>query len=408
MESTIGLIIQFTGVLLLTVLSLFLRRSLKNAAAAHWAAAWASLAFALFCLSLGFIYKDLNKFLFCFYFFGEYVFGIMLIMGCRALSDDYKFVPRSRFIFLPFILLAICLSFSAANFNLIFNLHALLMGALFAGGLYALGKRQLDGFGSRVMSLALALLAIDFFYYFAVFSFRKLNIPIPLPSGYLAISPIIDLILEVMLGFGMVIVLLEKVLDEVQKVNEALQKAHEKLERTAHTDPLTTALNRHAFYGFVKRNDVEETSVAGCVGFFDIDDLKPINDHLGHAVGDLAIRAVVSAIRKLIRAEDLIYRWGGDEFFVLLVSMNEEMARERMKNLDRMLTGINLEGLEQTLTVRVSYGFKDFSDTSELDEAIKAADEEMYRFKAKRKKERKSAPMITFLPSENIHVSASR
>lgn len=408
MESTIGLVIQFTGVLLLTVLSLFLRRSLKTAAAAHWAIAWASLAFALFCLSLGFIYKDLSKPLFCLYFFGEYAFGIMLILGCRALADDYKFAPRSRLIFLPFILLAVCFSFSATDFNLIFNLHALLMGALFAGGLFTLRKQQLNSFGSRVMSLALSLLAINFFYYFAVFSLRKLNIELPLPENHLAFNSIVDLILEVMLGFGMVIVLLEKVLGEVQKVNEELRKAHEKLERVAHTDSLTTALNRHAFYGFVKRNDVEETKVAGCVGFFDIDDLKPINDHLGHAVGDLAIRATVSAIRKLIRAEDLIYRWGGDEFFVLLVSMNEEMARERMKNLDRMLTDIHLEGLEQNLTVRVSYGFKDFSDTSELDQAIKAADEEMYRFKAERKKLRKSAPMITFLPTENIHVSASR
>ncbi|NJM53143.1 MAG: GGDEF domain-containing protein [Blastocatellia bacterium] len=133
-------------------------------------------------------------------------------------------------------------------------------------------------------------------------------------TGYLAYNPMIDLMLEILLGFGMVIVLFEKVRSEVEETHCKLQDAHEKLEKLAHTDPLTTAFNRHAFYGFLNKNNEDESPISGCVGFFDIDDLKPINDIYGHDIGDIVIRNVTSAIRSLMRAEDLIFRWGGDEF----------------------------------------------------------------------------------------------
>jgi diguanylate cyclase (GGDEF)-like protein len=119
----------------------------------------------------------------------------------------------------------------------------------------------------------------------------------------------------------------------------------------------------------------------------------------------MAIRAVVGAIRALIRAEDLIYRWGGDEFFVVMVSMSAEMAQERMSDLERMLTNIWIEGVEKPVTIRVSFGFKDFTDVSDLEDAIKAADEEMYRRKKRRKRRRKLAADKFLLSNENIIVS---
>jgi diguanylate cyclase (GGDEF)-like protein len=408
MESTIGLIIQFTGVFLIAVLSLFLRRSLKTLASAFWAVAWTSLSFALFCLSFGFLYPQAAKPLFCLYFLGEYIFGLMLVFGCRALCEDHKFDFKSKLLILPFALVAVCLPFSADDFNLIFNLHALLLGTFFTVAFFTLRSMKLKSFGWRVMSVALALLAFDFYHYFVLFTLPKFDVKIPLPDGYLAFNPIIDLVLEVMLGFGMVIISLENVLQEVQKVHQKLQKAHEKLEQTAHIDPLTMAFNRHAFYGYLRKGGDTETVISGCVGFFDIDDLKPINDRLGHAVGDLAIRAVVGAIRDLMRAEDLIYRWGGDEFFVIMVSMSSEMALERMKNIERMLTDIRVEGTEKPLTIRVSYGFKDFSEVSGMEQAIKEADEEMYRRKQERKLRRRLANSTALLSNENIMISADR
>ncbi|MBS1796840.1 MAG: GGDEF domain-containing protein [Acidobacteria bacterium] len=408
MESTIGLIIQFTGIFLIAVLSLFLRRSLKTAASTLWAFAWTSLSFALFCLSFAFLYEEIAKPLYCLYFLSEYIFGLMLIYGCRALSEDYKFDRRSQLLILPFAVVAFVLPFAATDFNYVFNFHALILGSFFAVAFLTLRSMKLQGFGAHVMRIALALLALDFYHYFVLFTLLEFDIKIPMSNGYLAFNPVIDFVLEVMLGFGMVIVSLENVLQEFRKVHQKLQEAHEKLEQTAHIDPLTMAFNRHAFYGYLRKRGDEQAQIAGCVGFFDIDDLKPINDQLGHAVGDMAIRAVVGAIRELMRAEDLIYRWGGDEFFVIMVSMTAEMAAERMKNIERMLTDVRIDGTEKPLTIRVSYGFKDFSDISNMEAAINTADEEMYRRKQERKLRRRLTKSAVFLSNENILVSSDR
>ena len=123
----------------------------------------------------------------------------------------------------------------------------------------------------------------------------------------------------------------------------------------------------------------------GCVGFFDIDDLKAINDCFGHTAGDMAIRTVVRAIRELIRAEDLIYRWGGDEFFVIMVSMDAEMAEKRMARLDSILSDVFVEGIPEPISIGVSWGFMDYADPDDLEAAIKSADSMMYRRKQLRK-----------------------
>jgi diguanylate cyclase (GGDEF)-like protein len=388
MDSKIGLVIQFAGIFLITVLSLFLRRSVKTAASSYWLAAWSSLSFALFTLSLAFSFGEFVKPLFTLYFFAEYFFGFMLVAGCRNIVSGRDLTPRQGLYLIPFAGLALCLSFLAINLDSVFNFHTFILAGFFSVGAFAFRNSVENGkktFGWRVMRIALILLSVNFYHYFVLFSLRLINLEIPLPDGYLAFNPVIDLVLEILLGFGMVIVLLENVLSEVREANDKLTLAHEKLEQMAQTDPLTTAFNRHAFYGFVHNR---EGDVSGCVGFFDIDDLKPINDRFGHGVGDMAIRAVARSIRKLVRSEDLIFRWGGDEFFVVMVSMNSAMADRRMREIKLMLTNIYLEGCDERLTIGVSYGFKDFAHASELDEATRQADEEMYRNKQKRKQER--------------------
>ena len=214
-----------------------------------------------------------------------------------------------------------------------------------------------------------------------------------LEAAFLAYNPIIDLVLEILLAFGMVIVLQEQVLDEFQKANEKLTRAHERLEKLVHVDPLTAAFNRHAFYGYLKKRGEENTVVSGCVGFFDIDDLKKINDAHGHIAGDRVIRVVARSIRKVIRAEDLVYRWGGDEFFVIMVSMSTKCVTDRMHRPDDLLKGVQIHGLIHPIDIGVSYGFTDFDNLEDLERAVKEADAAMYERKQQRKAE--AAPVET-------------
>ena len=121
MDSKIGLIIQLAGVSLITLLTLFLRRSINVIALKHWTNAWLFLSFALFCLRLAFSYEQYSTQLFSFYFLTEYVFGFLLIAGCRSLTENNDMQVRQEVFVLPFILVAFGLPFLGDDFNLVFN-----------------------------------------------------------------------------------------------------------------------------------------------------------------------------------------------------------------------------------------------------------------------------------------------
>ena len=394
MDSKIGLIIQLNGVILITVLSLCLRRSLKLTALKYWTMAWLCLSFALICLRLGFSYEEFASFLFTYYFLGEYMFGFMLVAGCRSLDGVYELKPRSELLMIPFVIAAILLPNVVSDFNDVFNVHALFLSGFYAAAFYWLPRSNKPTFGWRVMHLSLALLAVDFLLNSVIFTLRNVVV---LPPNFLAYNSILDLVLQTALGFGMVITLLENVLNDFRDTNEQLRSTQQQLELLVNTDPLTAAFNRHAFYGFVRRQDEDTTASSGCVGFFDIDDLKAINDCFGHAAGDMVIRQVVRSIREIIRAEDLIYRWGGDEFFVIMVSMDAEMAEKRMTRLEPLLDKIYIENLPEPISVGVSFGFTNYTDPDDLENAIKTADALMYQRKQLRKQTR--AASLNFLHS---------
>src|SRR6187397_483781 len=107
MDSKIGLIIQLNGVVLMTILSLCLRRSLKVTALRYWTMAWLSLSFALICLRLAFSYEEFGSYLFTYYFLGEYLFGFLLVIGCRSLDTGYTERPRVEVFFIPFVIVAV-------------------------------------------------------------------------------------------------------------------------------------------------------------------------------------------------------------------------------------------------------------------------------------------------------------
>jgi diguanylate cyclase (GGDEF)-like protein len=394
MDSKIGLIIQLNGVVLITILSLCLRRSLKVTALRYWTMAWLSLSFALICLRLAFSYDEFRSFLFTYYFLGEYLFGFLLVIGCRSLDIKYEVKPRVELFFLPFVVIALLLPQLAVDFSDMVNGHSFIMAAFYSVAFYHLGKAKQANFGWRVMHISLVLLVVDFFAYSIIFSLQNLA---SFRTDVLAYNSLIDLVLQTALGFGMVIILLERVLNDFRSTNEQLLSTQRQLEQLVQTDPLTAAFNRHAFYGFMQRQGDQATS--GCVGFFDIDDLKAINDCFGHAAGDSVIRTVVRSIREIIRAEDLIYRWGGDEFFVIMVSMEATMAEDRMMRLEALLQQVHIENLPEPIKVGVSWGFTDYTSAADLEGAIKDADSQMYRRKQLRKQGRaRTADFINSLP----------
>src|SRR5829696_1128794 len=109
MDSKLGLIFQLNGLILITILSFCLRRSLHLTALRYWTLAWLSLSFALICLRLAFSYEEFSSFLFTYYFLGEYIFGFMVIVGCRSLDGEYELRPRSELLLIPLVIVSVVL-----------------------------------------------------------------------------------------------------------------------------------------------------------------------------------------------------------------------------------------------------------------------------------------------------------
>jgi len=183
-----------------------------------------------------------------------------------------------------------------------------------------------------------------------------------------------------MIGFfGSVMLLMKSMRDEVEMANRKLLEARDQLELLVQMDPLTEALNRHAFHSLLRRSEVgHDVVTSGSVAVLDIDNLKPINDTMGHTAGDKAIRAVARATRSLVRADDMLFRWGGDEFLVLMFRLPQPEAGRRMEKLNKILAENCESWVGMQLTVTVSFGVAGFTSLIDLGQAIEQADKAMY------------------------------
>ena len=382
MDSNVGLAIQCIGILLLTLLSLFIRSTIRGASLKYWTASWASLSVALLSLLIGFQLQPTQKLFYSVYFFGEYVFGLLFIAGCRSQVQGVERQKRHAYALIPAAAVALALPYASRDFNDLFMIHAIIMGVLFMTSFFTLRKgfkSDEHSAGIRVMSTALLLLTIGFLHYVPEFGARKGLWGLTVPATYLQFTSVFDLLFEILLGFGTVMVLMESVRREVENANRKLLEARDQLELLVQMDPLTEALNRHAFHSLLRRPEKgQESKTSGSVAVIDIDNLKPINDTFGHTVGDKAIRAVARAMRSLVRADDMLFRWGGDEFLVLMFNLPQVEALRRMEKLNRILEEHCGRWTSVPITVTVSYGVAGFSSLTDLGGAIEAADKAMY------------------------------
>ena len=385
--SIIGLTIQCAGICLITILSFFLTRSIQRKFLDYWTAAWICLFMSLLSLAIGFRVPSMHKLYYSIYFLGEYAFGYLFAHGCRNYASGERLTQRHLYWLIPGAALCLTLPQISDDFNIPFIPHAAILAGLFATAFKwlqpARGQNRHSP-GLRVMSVALVLLTLDFLHYVPILAYVKITGE-TVPMGYLQYTSIYDLILETLLGFGTLTLVMDNARHEVEATNRELVAARDRLEVLARIDPLTEALNRHAFYSLLEKRTDPARNIPGCVVVLDIDNLKPINDSLGHTAGDAAIREVARSVRSVIRANDLLFRWGGDEFLIIFFNISESVARERIAEIDLSLALTRLPGSSAPVPVIVSYGLATISAMSEIEQAIEKADSAMYAHKQARK-----------------------
>jgi diguanylate cyclase (GGDEF)-like protein len=158
----------------------------------------------------------------------------------------------------------------------------------------------------------------------------------------------------------------------------------EEMARLAATDPLTGLMNRRAFFeaadriASLARRHGDPTSVAS----IDIDRFKRINDEHGHAVGDAAIRALADACRAEARDSDLVARFGGEEFVLLLPRTSAESAALLAERLRRRIEATPVEAGGAAFRMTVSIGCASLEPGDDgVERAIDRADRALYEAK---------------------------
>lgn len=188
-------------------------------------------------------------------------------------------------------------------------------------------------------------------------------------------------------ALGMQLMTFEDMTFELLRANRRLEAAQNDLHQAVITDPLTGTRNRRFFDEVIgremQRHRRYKTPLS--IVFIDVDHFKRINDTLGHETGDQVLREVASFLLRHIREADYVFRWGGDEFLVL-ISCGEHEALRRGRELQAAFAQ-SPHLAELPPGVALSVGCVEVpADATDIMPFVQTADERMYEDKKTRRR----------------------
>ena len=179
------------------------------------------------------------------------------------------------------------------------------------------------------------------------------------------------------LAKNLLIVISERVRSANEFIADRLGLLHI-AERNAVTDALTGLGNRHWMQDMFERELIRVRTDRGrlCLMMADVDRFKEINDKLGHIIGDRILAAIADAFREFLRPSDLIARFGGDEFAILLPGLSLAEATATAERLRESLVSYSDPSLPSGVTI--SIGLTEAAESDDLDCLLQRADAAMY------------------------------
>ena len=341
----------------------------------YWTGGWASLACSLgladgvagfgrwadFCLG------------------AAHLFGITSALLFLAAADAYQANPRLRrahtAVLLPLTIWFLLAPLALGPRAVVAPGYLLTAVALSCAGLaHLVIVRQARLLGAAMV--ATMLLTGSGAHVWLAFNPPSLS-PHAAPDGFL-----LQLALYLITALGMQLMTFEDMTNELRQANARLQRAQADMRQMVITDPLTGCRNRRFFDEIIAHelNLHRRYGTPVSVMFVDLDNFKAVNDTLGHAAGDRALRQVAEFLARKTRDADYVFRWGGDEFLLLLSCREDEALRRGAELQEEFAVTANSAGLPPG--VGLSIGCAEvslFADT--VVDALTLADERMYRNK---------------------------
>jgi len=151
-------------------------------------------------------------------------------------------------------------------------------------------------------------------------------------------------------------------------------------EMTALKDPLTDAFNRRYFDQIIERelNRANRRSSDLGIIIIDVDDFKSVNERFGHLTGDQVLISVVQMLNSTFRSCDVVVRYGGDEFLILVTDSNEEGAKIALERLRQRVDAWNSANLVPGYSLSLSCGVAGYSKGMRIEDLVELADERMF------------------------------
>jgi diguanylate cyclase (GGDEF)-like protein len=170
---------------------------------------------------------------------------------------------------------------------------------------------------------------------------------------------------------------------EVMLRNEQLNKAYQELEEIARQDPLTKLSNRRDMVDRLdyERNRANRSGRPFCIAMADIDHFKKVNDTYGHDAGDTILEKVSELMTHTMRRQDIVSRWGGEEFLVLMPETDLEGSTTAMEKVRETIEETVFHHRDDDIRITITIGISQYSEQLGIDETIKHADLALYNGK---------------------------
>lgn len=164
------------------------------------------------------------------------------------------------------------------------------------------------------------------------------------------------------------------------------------LSRARRSRALANALARDSLTGLLKHGAAKEqlsqalsravrAGQACSIAMIDLDHFKQVNDTHGHATGDKVIRALASLLKNSLRKDDIVGRYGGEEFLVVMNNLTAPAAAAKLDRLRGQFSALEFQGAEASFQVSFSAGISDSRSVSDVAEVLIKADAALYRAK---------------------------
>lgn len=173
--------------------------------------------------------------------------------------------------------------------------------------------------------------------------------------------------------------------NKLELVTAQLKRSNEELNQLSRTDRLTQVRNRFDLLECleIETSRANRTGLPCGVVMLDLDHFKEVNDRYGHHTGDEVLKTVTAAISHRLRSQDILGRWGGEEFLMLLPGDNLDDTKRAAEKIRETIAALSIRTEEATLSVTISQGVAVYlpDQPGDIETCVKHADIALYKAK---------------------------